>query len=839
MATMTLTLHEGQTWVYPAITYTSLQEGVYKKQKHWYKNHSVPSKRGVYCYQGGTSDSDGKYNGNMLSIMLFKDSSGRTLKNAIKAIGGSGKITKMTLKMYVHYGWGGYFTPRICATPYWDTSSLTGRTTDSYDGLGFKHLLTTGSLKKSAWHNIDLTSYKSNFDTYESIAFYAPGAYNAGNSSYGCIHSHGGTNKPTLIIEYTTNSAPNTPTTTVTSVKDSNGYTIPALSFKVTNNGDPDNNLHSSPYKYILYNQNGSIIKESGWSSSNTFSYDASSYRGQTIRIRGIVRDTEGLTAYHETNAYINSLPYWSNKSISYSSGVTNGVFKNNITLKWSAATDAQTKHANNLRYAIYVQKGADSGPSGDTSSNCIAYNLTSTNYTVDATSMSQMPVARGERIYFSVWASDGLEYSSQRLTSSWIYREQPPSAVSNVAPTSGHYENSVNVSWSAASGSNGTTIDHYVVKLLNNRDTAIKTYTIKSTRFTCTDITNIPRGEKFKFQVYAVDNLGNTSASAFSGDLLRNSAPTKPLSFKVNSPSTYFKNSIPLIWSASTDKDGDTIRYNVYYSVNGGAYKALSTKLSTTTLNHNVSGYRAGTRFNYYVEAYDTFNIFSERSYIATQPQINITPAPPSITLPYSDRTLYTNVPRIIFTTSDSCNPSLEVLITINGTTYNSKNDSLYFDKSTYSPNQTGMFIVPENTPLNYSKQNTVKIKVFDGLDYSDEKTYNFIVEYPLVEKIELSENRFVKVNELTDLKRMVNATRFAYGLNEISWYTGADVGSKIYKKYYEQVTNNIYDVTTTLNNKVSKTSMQRIYTKDIFAAGNPLRKTMFNNIIDMIIKP
>ena len=157
-------------------------------------------------------------------------------------------------------------------------------------------------------------------------------------------------------------------------------------------------------------------------------------------------------------------------------------------------------------------------------------------------------------------------------------------------------------------------------------------------------------------------------------------------------------------------------------------------------------------------------------------------------------------------------------------------------FNKSAYSPNSTGVFIVPSNTPLNYSNKNTVKIKVFDGMDYSSEKSYNFIVDSTLVNKIGSSEDRLIKVSNLEDVRAMVNATRFAYGLNETTWHGGADVGTAIYKKYYEQISNSIHEVNTLLN---GKSSLKRTYTKDSFVTGELIKKTMFNNLIDIILKP
>ena len=84
-----------------------------------------------------------------------------------------------------------------------------------------------------------------------------------------------------------------------------------------------------------------------------------------------------------------------------------------------------------------------------------------------------------------------------------------------------------------------------------------------------------------------------------------------------------------------------------------------------------------------------------------------------------------------------------------------------------------------------------------------------------------------------------MINATRFAYGLNETTWHTGADAGNKILKKFFEQASNSIHDVNTLINNKTSSNTSKRTYTKDSFETNASIKKTMFNKLIDIITKP
>lgn len=837
MAKITLKLEDGQTWIYPAKSYTGL-DNIKKNKNTWYKGHSVLSRRGKYCYQGGTADSDGNHNGNMLSIFLFRDSSGRTLKNAIKAIGGSAKITKISLKVYVSSGWGGYFTPRICMTPYWDTSSLTGKTSDSYDGLGFKYLFTTSSLKKSAWYTIDLTNYKGNFDTYESLAFYCPGAYNASNSSYGAIHAQLEANPPQLIIEYNDNVAPNAPTVTLNTAKDSNGYAVPYVTFTIKHNGDPDNNLHSSPYRYQIINQSGAVLTTSSWGTTNKFNHDLSNYRGQTVTIRGTVRDTEGLTASTDMKLYINSLPYWNSGTVSFNAGITAGIYKDEITVSWTSAKDAQTQHANNLRYSVYANIGTEEDIKP------IVKNITATKYSFNATSIDGTAIPKGQRIRIIVRVNDGLEDSTSSIYSSWIYREHPPTAPSNVQPTSGFYENKVVVKWTAARGVNGARISHYILNLLDKNDNLVTPHTSYDTVWNaCRHIDQIPRGEAFRFEVYAVDNLGNRSTSAYSGWLYKNTGVSRPLNFRVDSTASTFRNYIPLAWSPSISSKTKTIYYNIYFRnlrLNQTSFSPLVCGITETFYNHELYYEPESAKYEYYIEAYDSFGVYSEKTYLNSYPEINTPPDAPDIILPINNKTLYTNVPRLVFKFNEVCNDNpLTVSVTVNGTTYTSKNNSDLFNKETYNKEDIGVFVVPSSAPLNYSKQNAVSIKVFDTLDDSEENTYNFIVNSPIFNKVGQTEARLISAKELNDLKAMIDDTRIAYGLQNVSWYEGAESNKSIYKKFFEQASNAIHDVNTLLNDKVADNKLDRIYRKDIFTSDAIIKKNMINNLTDIILKP
>ena len=84
-----------------------------------------------------------------------------------------------------------------------------------------------------------------------------------------------------------------------------------------------------------------------------------------------------------------------------------------------------------------------------------------------------------------------------------------------------------------------------------------------------------------------------------------------------------------------------------------------------------------------------------------------------------------------------------------------------------------------------------------------------------------------------------MINDTRIAYGLQSISWHEGVESNKSIYKKFFEQASNAIHEVNDLLNNKATGNELDREYIKDVFTSDTIIKKSMINNLTDMILKP
>ena len=82
-----------------------------------------------------------------------------------------------------------------------------------------------------------------------------------------------------------------------------------------------------------------------------------------------------------------------------------------------------------------------------------------------------------------------------------------------------------------------------------------------------------------------------------------------------------------------------------------------------------------------------------------------------------------------------------------------------------------------------------------------------------------------------------MINVNRFAYGLSQTSWHDGNMVKDKtfIYKKYFDQAVDSIYELNNMLNQKTTSNSLKRNYTK---VTNTIIDKAIVNNMLNIIKK-
>lgn len=95
------------------------------------------------------------------------------------------------------------------------------------------------------------------------------------------------------------------------------------------------------------------------------------------------------------------------------------------------------------------------------------------------------------------------------------------------------------------------------------------------------------------------------------------------------------------------------------------------------------------------------------------------------------------------------------------------------------------------------------------------------------------------ITAEDINKIKAMINANRFAYSMSEINWIDGNTIANKttLFKKYYEQAVNGVFDLNNNINGKTSSSSLKRNYSKPTI--GNIIiNKEVFNTIYDVIKK-
>lgn len=809
------------TWVYPELTYNPLSgvdsDVTTRTKYHWYRNHSNRDKW-AYCYQGGVSDYNGKYNGNMMSTMQFKGSiNGKTkgLKGFISEIGGADKITSIKLQMDNQGTYNSSATVNFYMTDDIDYLNSTG---SSVSELGLTSI-GSKSIAKGGILELDITSHKAKLTSKDYIVMYKANAYDS-KSYYAYFDKN-----VKLVIEYNPNSAP--VANVSLSASNSGGYYVP----NITLNGsatDQDNNLHATPYYYEVLNSSGTSISNSGWTSQVKHSFNLSNYRGGTITAKLTVRDTENEKDTSTKSFKVNSLPKFDSDAKITVSGATNNVFNGQITLTWPKATDPNG-HA--VKYKIEVDKNGTRSTLVS-SHDGLSYS-TGSGWT------------DGTKCKFYITPTDGLENGSA-ISSGDYYVNKPPSTPS-ISTTAGHYESLVPVSWSEVSGTNGSTISSYFLEVYKNNvliETKEYTKTVTSVNYKINDASpSFERGCSIKFRVRAKDNLGEYSSwSSFSAIVTRNNVPSNPTGFKVNKDILYCKNTTPLIWNRSLDKDNDKVTYDIEYkstSMNSYAsvVKDLAASGSTTeSYNHTISTIANGSTIAYRVRAKDSLGAVTDWVNIISPAIVNTPPTTPAINYPIDARMIYIRNPRIIFTTGKTVNGlSVTVYVKVGTVVYNSVTHQEYFDRSKYPNSTVGVFTCPQSLSLSNA---TISIYTSDGMDVSSTVSRTYMIENSTA-KMAVANETIISSVDLNNIRSMINVNLSAYGLNTIDWKVPIISGTIVSSGHFEEMRIAAASLVTFINGKSNVTSNNREVYKTAILSDATIDSNLYNHILRMTIEP
>lgn len=811
-----------QTWVYPELTYnpysgTDADNKSPRKKHHWYRNHSNKDKWD-YCYQGGVSDNNGRYNGNMMSTMNFKSGS-KTLKDWIAEIGGTDKITKVVLKMKNVSTYNGASTDTTFYFYVSKNISYVESSASSLSGLGLTSI-GTKAIKRGETLSHDITSHKSKLSSSPYVVMYKNGAYDD-KKYYGYFNK-----AVTLEVTYTPNTAPTAALSL--SGSSSNGYYKPdSITLKGTAS-DVDGNLESKPFYYEIINSSNKSVMNSGWTSNKEHSFVLTSYRSNTMTAKVTVKDTEGETGTATKGFKVNSLPSFSSSSTISVSGATNGVFNGDVTLSWPKADE---KDGQVVKYKVEVSRNGKM--------------TTLASAQEGRTFTTGKSWTDGTECKFYVTPTDGLEFGN-RIASSTYYVNQPP-AKPMIYVTEGHYEASIPVSWSRTSGTNGSTIANYYLEVYKN-NTLVETKSFSSTTVSTTYVINdnskfFERGSSIKFRVRAKDNIGEYSAwSDYSEVVTRNYAPTNPGNFKVNKDILYCKGSVPLIWNRSTDKEGDKVTYDIEYKTsNTSSYQVLVSNLPTSgnateTYSHTFTNIASGVSITYRIKAKDALGATSSTIEIAAPAIVNTPPTSPTINYPVTGRNIYIRKPRIVFTTGKTVNGlPVTMFVKIGSQVYNSVSHADCFDKTSYGSGATGVFTCKE--ALNLSSV-TIRVYSSDGMDASGEDSKTYVIENSMTKEAVAGE-RLAGAADLNNIRIMINMNLFAYGQRQITWAESLVSGTPIKASHYEEIRAASASLVSFINSKCNSSSSHRELYRTLIQKGNFMSAAAFNKILTMTIEP
>jgi fibronectin type 3 domain-containing protein len=209
-----------------------------------------------------------------------------------------------------------------------------------------------------------------------------------------------------------------------------------------------------------------------------------------------------------------------------------------------------------------------------------------------------------------SVTASTAQNYAMEIATFKGNVPSGPPPTPTGLMATAGNAQ--VSLAWNASTGAASYNLYRSVNGGVYSQ---LNTSPISTTSYTNSGLTN---GTPYCYEVTAVNSSGESSRSS---PVCATPQPPPPPPTPTGLAATAGNAQVSLAWNASTG----AASYNLYRSVNGGAYSQLNTSPITTT-SHTDSGLTNGTPYCYEVTAVNSSGESSRSSPVCATPQ----PPPP-----------------------------------------------------------------------------------------------------------------------------------------------------------------------------------------------------------------
>ena len=353
-----------------------------------------------------------------------------------------------------------------------------------------------------------------------------------------------------------------------------------------------------------------------------------------------------------------------------------------------------------------------------------------------------------------------------------------------------------------------------------------------------------ISRGTTFYFEILAHDSFNNTHSYGKRHDIgktcRRNAIPS--ISLKPNTSSVrafiYTDTGNPFVridLPTVTDIDsGQDKRFKIQAYVKNVKVKEFTTEWKNNWNNgffsHSIRDIDADyTSIRYTMYCEDDLNMASNS---LSTGEITVGTVPTDVQLVAPVSKIHSKKPRILLRMGkEDFNMDMHLIVTQNGKTYNSKDDSSLFNKSYYSSREYASFIPKYDlTPGN----NTFKIASSTSLLESNAITITVTYEKEDVSKIsnnttKITSEYFNKLNVLT------NNTLRAYN-KEVS---NIEFAKKDLIRYREISTlyNNLFNLNNYINTNFK--GLSRNYTQTTLLKGSSISKNIPNTMIDIITNP
>lgn len=205
------------------------------------------------------------------------------------------------------------------------------------------------------------------------------------------------------------------------------------------------------------------------------------------------------------------------------------------------------------------------------------------------------------------------------------------------------------------------------------------------------------------------------------------------------------------------------------------------------------------------------------------------------AIIAPINNSILYSKEPRILFKTNNIDSEFVIPYITL-------KNESGIFTfTSTRNPDMFNTVSIKGNSSIVFipkniiEGENEISIRLYDGKYFSEENVITYIYKIPTISIVHSNTIRITS-SLYKELLTMTNNTLKAYDKDLLEISTPISNKSKIYKNYFSEINNKLYDLTNWINENYS--GLNRYREKKIINIGL-IKSSMLNDLLLYITHP